>query len=96
MNAQLISDSEHVGLKSAIYTGFVEHSRYSPKSHYFKYKVFMMYLDLDEIDQVFSLSKLWSKVNPWAPAYFKRSDFLGNEMSSLKEEVLGKVFKANM
>ncbi len=35
--------------KSSIYTGLVSHQRMSPKSHGFSYKVFMMYLNLDEL-----------------------------------------------
>ncbi len=59
---------------SAIYTGTVRHRRFSPKHHEFQYQVFMMYLDTNEIDHVFSLSPLWS-VKHFAPAQFKRSDF---------------------
>ena len=64
-------------LSSAIYTGHVWHRRLSPKSHAFKYRVFMLYLDLAELNQVFSLSKFWSK-NKFALAHFKRSDFYGD------------------
>lgn len=59
---------------SAIYTGKVRHRRFSPKQHAFEYHVFMMYLDTREIEQVFSLSPLWSLTH-FAPAQFKRSDF---------------------
>ena len=45
---------------SAIYTGKVRHRRFSPKVHEFEYDVFMMYLDTREIENVFSLSRLWS------------------------------------
>lgn len=59
---------------SAIYTGKVRHRRFSPKVHEFEYDVFMMYLDTREIENVFSLSRLWS-LNHFAPAQFKRTDF---------------------
>ena len=36
-------------LSSAIYTGNVWHRRLSPKSHLFRYRVFMLYLDLSEL-----------------------------------------------
>ena len=62
---------------SAIYSGVVSHTRFSPKRHHFKYQVFMMYLDLEELEEVFSLSVLWSKDNKFTPARFKRQDFLG-------------------
>lgn len=74
-------------LKSAIYSGWVEHIRHRPAYHRFRYQVFMLYLDLDEIEQVFSLSKLWSSQSRWSPAFFKRSDYLGDASKPLKDEV---------
>ena len=38
--------------KSCLYVGSVIHKRFKPKEHFFKYKVFSLYLNLDEIDQV--------------------------------------------
>ena len=61
-------------LSSAIYKGTVRHRRFSPTEHDFSYQVFMMYLDTQELDSVFSLSPFWS-LSHWAPAQFKRSDF---------------------
>lgn len=58
-----------------------------------RYPVFMLYLDLDEIDEVFSLTRTWSKV-PWAPARFVRSDFLGDATESLKHAVYRRVKEA--
>ena len=40
-------------MESAIYEGWVRHRRYLPKANQFKYKVFMMYLDLAELEEVF-------------------------------------------
>ncbi|SMF47055.1 hypothetical protein SAMN02745866_03021 [Alteromonadaceae bacterium Bs31] len=77
-------------LKSAIYKGWVQHRRFSPKEHQFKYQVFMMYLDLDEIDAVLSKSYFWSS-SKYALARFKRSDYLGKNNSDLKQLVLDKV-----
>lgn len=80
-------------LASAIYTGKVRHRRFSPKQHEFEYHVFMMYLDTNEIDSVFSLSGFWS-LKHFAPAQFKRADFhidqhhLGtNKLPSIDESV---------
>ncbi|MFA7553967.1 MAG: DUF1365 domain-containing protein [Spongiibacteraceae bacterium] len=69
-------------MKSAIYTGWVRHRRYVPKNHRLRYKVFMMLLDLAELDHVFSGTRWWS-VKRWAPARFKRSDFLGDATQPL-------------
>jgi uncharacterized protein len=59
---------------SAIYQGTLRHRRFLPKKHEFSYSVFMMYLDLAELDNVFSLSPFWS-LKRWAPVQYKRSDF---------------------
>ena len=39
-------------MTSSIYNGTVIHKRFKPKLHFFKYKVFSLYLNLDEIDEV--------------------------------------------
>jgi len=61
-------------LNSAIYSGKVRHRRFAPKLHSFFYHVFMVYLDLDEIDQVFAKSSWWSN-KKFNVAQFRRSDF---------------------
>jgi hypothetical protein len=61
-------------LNSAIYSGQVRHRRFSPKKHSFIYKVFMVYLDLQELDDVFVQSRWWSKER-LNIAQFRRSDF---------------------
>lgn len=61
-------------LKSAIYEGQVHHARHTPVGHSFKYNVFMMYLDLDEVDDVLTLSPLWGR-SLFSLARFKASDF---------------------
>jgi len=71
-------------LKSGIYQGTVKHRRFTPKSHEFQYSVFMMYLDLNELDTVFSLNRFWSKKS-WNLAYFNRNDYLGDTTKSLEQ-----------
>lgn len=78
---------------SAIYSGTVWHQRLSPKRHAFKYRVFMMYLDLAELDRVFAGSILWSS-KQWSPARFKRTDFFGDEEISLDDTVRDSVEQA--
>ena len=46
--------------KSAIYRGQVHHRRRQPREHDFRYPLFMMYLDLDELPQLFRKRWLWS------------------------------------
>ena len=63
-------------MKSCIYEGNVTHRRFEPVSHDFRYRMFMMYLDLDEMDAVFAGRWLWSVHRP-ALARFKREDYPG-------------------
>ncbi|WP_412474259.1 DUF1365 domain-containing protein [Halobacteriovorax sp. YZS-1-1] len=77
-------------MKSCLYEGEVLHNRYSPKEHNFKYKLFLSYIDLDELDEVFSKSKFWSleKLNFIS---FRRRDYHGDKSKPLKEEVFNTV-----
>jgi DUF1365 family protein len=79
-----------MSLHSAIYTGSVRHRRFLPRRHVFRYGLFMMYLDLDELDRVFAMSPLWSHCRP-APARFRRSDYLGDASMPLVESVRDRV-----
>ncbi|HEY8947431.1 MAG TPA: DUF1365 domain-containing protein [Rhizomicrobium sp.] len=45
---------------NAIYNGFVTHTRVSPKRHSFRYRVFSLLLDLDEIDGFAARSRLFA------------------------------------
>jgi DUF1365 family protein len=77
-------------LNSAIYTGEVSHCRYRPVLHFFRYKVAMVYLDLDELAAVARLSALFSLEKFNFLSYF-RSDYLGDPQIPLKEAVLQEV-----
>lgn len=79
-------------MTSAIYEGWVRHRRFSPREHRFKYRVFMPYLRLDELPELFDGSWLWSARRA-APARFKRSDFLGAPSTPLDEAVRQRVFE---
>lgn len=73
-------------MNSAIYKGWVAHQRHTPQSHGFRYRVFMMYLDLDELPQLFEESHFWSFLKPNI-AYFKRADYYGNPNQPLKAAI---------
>ena len=62
-------------MNSAIYRGTVRHRRLRPVPHAFRYPLFMLYLDLDELPQLFDGRWLWS-ARRLAPAWFRRADFL--------------------
>lgn len=70
-------------MESAIYTGTVRHRRFKPRVHEFSYQVYMVWLDLDEMDQVFSRSLFWSKEGPGF-VQWKREDFFGEYHKPLK------------
>ena len=63
-------------MHSCIYEGRVKHSRKKPVTHQFNYRLFMMYLDLDELPTLFSQRWFWSASRP-ALARFRRDDHLG-------------------
>lgn len=73
-------------MKSAIYRGTIRHRRFTPTGHEFTYRLFMLYLDLDELDTVFDGSRLFSTKRK-ALAEFRRSDHLGDPEESLKDSV---------
>ena len=80
-------------IHSAIYSGWVKHCRYFPKPHKFNYRVFMMYLDIDELPFVFDKSFLWS-FGRKNIAEFRCADYLDGSTSSaveLKSAILEKV-----
>ncbi|KFL35616.1 DUF1365 domain-containing protein [Arenimonas donghaensis] len=66
-----------MGLNSAIYEGWVRHRRHAPVGHAFRYRMFQLYLDLAELDQVFSGRWLWSVDRPNL-AQFRRRDYFGD------------------
>ena len=64
-------------MKSAIFKGQVKHRRILPKKHSFQYRMFLMYLDLEELGEVFRGRWFWS-VKRAAFARFHRSDHFGH------------------
>ena len=77
-------------MHSAIYQGVLRHRRFQPHAHRFSYRVFMMYLDLDELDELLAKSPLWSR-GRLRPARFQRSDFLGDPEVPLKQAVCDRI-----
>ncbi|MGQ0734039.1 MAG: DUF1365 domain-containing protein [Acidobacteriota bacterium] len=71
---------------SCLYEGWVRHHRYGPTDHRFRYRLFMVYLDLSELDEVFRRRWLWSTRRP-ALAWFRRADHLGDSTVPLDTAV---------
>jgi DUF1365 family protein len=70
--------------ESAIYEGWIRHRRFEPVEHSFRYRLFLMYLDLDELPELFDRFPLWSARRP-APARFRRRDYMGDPQRPLAE-----------
>lgn len=73
-------------MDSCIFEGRVRHSRRLPVTHEFSYRVFMLYLDLDELPQLFENRWLWSDRRA-AFARFRREDHLGDPTLPLASAV---------
>jgi DUF1365 family protein len=69
-------------LHSAIYEGSVRHRRFAPVKNEFRYRLFMMYLDLEELPHLFDDQPLWSAGRPNL-AWFNRKDHLGDPHAPL-------------
>jgi DUF1365 family protein len=63
-------------MKSCLYFGTVRHRRSAPVEHAFRFPLFMVYLDLAELDRVFTGRWLWS-TRRRAFARFDARDHLG-------------------
>jgi DUF1365 family protein len=73
-------------VRSCLYEGSVRHRRRERIGDEFRYPLFMVYLDLDELPGALDGSRLWSARGP-APAWFRRRDHLGDPERPLAEEV---------
>jgi DUF1365 family protein len=71
---------------SCLYEGTVRHRRTGAVPDEFRHRLFMAYLDLDELPMLFENSLAWSTRRP-ALAWFRRADYLGDERVALKPAV---------
>jgi hypothetical protein len=68
----------------------VRHARLRPFEHRFRYRLFMAFLDLDELDRVFRGRWLWG-VERRTLASFRRADHLGDPALPLAQVVRDRV-----
>ena len=73
-------------MESALYAGWVRHRRRGPRPHAFRYRLFMLWLDLDELDTAFKGRWLWSVDRPNLAAFHRR-DYFGDPAHPLAESV---------
>ncbi len=71
---------------SCIYEGTIRHRRFLPRPNFFRYRIFLMFLDLAELNTVFDDHPLWSvgRVNV---AYLRRRDHFGDFRQSIEDSV---------
>jgi len=74
-------------LTSGFYTGHLRHRRFSPVRHEFSFKLFMCWLNLDELSRL----PFTRSTRPWRWIRFKREDYLQPHSLPLKEAVLNQV-----
>jgi len=74
-------------MNSCLYECFIMHDRRSPKRYTFTHKIFMFYLDLDELPQISSFSWLLG-YNQHRPYDFRDQDHISSGFSTVKENVL--------
>lgn len=77
-------------MNSCLYVGWVRHRRFAPMPHAFRYRVYMTYLDLAELDDVFRGRWLWSTRRP-APIRFRRKDCFGDPRTPLDQAVRDRI-----
>ncbi len=73
-------------INSYIYNGKVIHKRFKPKEHFFKYKVFSLFIDLSELNQLNDKLKFFS-LNRFNLISFFEKDHGDRDGSSLMEWV---------
>lgn len=77
-------------LRSRVYRGTLRHRRFTPRHHRFSYSVWMAYLDLDELPELFDQVPGFS-ARGRALARFRREDYLGPPNVPLKEAVRAEI-----
>ena len=73
-------------ISSCIYNGNVIHKRFKPKEHFFKYKVFSLFIDLSELYELNDKLKFFS-LNRFNLISFYEKDHGDRDGSSLFEWV---------
>jgi DUF1365 family protein len=73
-------------MKSGLYEGSVRHRRFWPVANQFRYRLFMLFLDLSELPHLFNRHPLWSYEKTNAASFY-RTDHLGDARIPLVEAV---------
>lgn len=76
-----------MNLHSGIYEGVVMHQRWRPREHRLRYRVYMMYTDLNELQEIADQHALWS-IGRRNVAAFHRADYYGDPKIPLQTAIL--------
>lgn len=76
---------------SFIYEGWVRHRRSAPRQHSFRYRMFQLYMDLEELPRLFEKRWLWS-LHRRNVAQVRRSDYFGDPAVPLDTAVRDHVY----
>ena len=79
-------------INSAVYSGWVRHRRFEPKHHQFRYPMYMLAIDLDELD-LLDQQHRYFRCESFAPLSFYRKDYFGDPNSCLKKSAISEVSK---
>lgn len=73
--------------RNQIFEGFVQHRRFQPKSHVFRYPLFQFYLDLDHISEIANVSPFVS-FERFNYVSFNRKKYFDGKQTDLKSALL--------
>ena len=82
----------NLSTKNYIYKGIIQHRRFTPFKHFFKYPIFMMYFDIAKVEDLFNKTWFWN-INKPSLVSFYRKDYHGNFNVSLDESVRNTIYK---
>ena len=69
----------------ALATGRVWHQRKVPFEHRFDYPMWLVWCDLDQVDELLDLSPWWGRA--WRPVVFRDDDFVDDSKTPLAQKV---------
>ena len=76
--------------RHTFYSGVIRHRRFEPTTHEFKYRIFMVCIDLDDAHRLFNHWPLTSMGRPGL-GWFRRNDYAGKKSISIKQYILDQV-----
>jgi len=79
---------------NSIYVGNITHRRFSPKKHSFSTRLYMLALDVDDVESQSSAQGLFG-FRWYYPLRFNEKDYLRNEPFSLSQRIKNKVQQLN-